>query len=101
MTKFALLIVALMIAIPESASAQLLLDQALGGAVGGGNELGLAARGPVDAATILQSLKQQGYSNINVSPTNSQQYTALNPLGMAVLLTVEPVTGKILSVTPQ
>lgn len=90
-----------MAAFTDKASAQFLLDQALSSSVGGGNELGGVAHSPADADTILQNIKQQGYSNIAVSPTNPQQYTATNPIGMSVLLTIEPITGKILSVTPQ
>jgi hypothetical protein len=89
-------------AIPSGhAHAQLLLDQAVNGAFGGGAELGAAAHSSIDPATVLRNLQQQGYSNIVASPTDPLQYTATAPQGVPVTLTIEPRTGKILSALPQ
>ena len=91
----------LIFAYPASTQAQLLLDQFMGGSAGAGTELGSAAHAPLDTNTIVQRLQQQGYSNINLASTNPQQFTAISPIGTAVVLTVEPMTGQVITVTPQ
>jgi len=94
---------ALLIVVTKSnnVSAQLLLDQTLSNSVGMGTELGSAAQGPLSADAVSRRLQQQGYSNVSVSPTNPQRYTAISPAGIPVILTVEPRTGQVLLASPQ
>lgn len=87
--------------VPIQASAQLLLDQALSGSMGGGAELGAASRQPLDNNLVVQHLQQSGYSNVSPTPGNPHQFTATAPDGTASTLIVEPTTGQILSIVAQ
>ena len=99
--SIAILAASLAIVISGSAQAQLLMDQAAGTAVGGGTELSSAARAPSDVNTITNQLQAQGYSNISVSPNDPHQFTATASGGTAVIVAIDPATGKVLSVVPQ
>lgn len=84
----------------DGALAQELLGQSML-AVGVAGSAAGAAMGVVSSVTIMQRLKTQGYDNINVVPSNPNQFTATYPGVGNVLLTVDPHTGQIISATPQ
>ena len=86
---------------PNCAKAQFLLDQFMSESAGAKNETQALNHKSPSTDEIIGSLQKQGYSDITVSTNNPQQFVATSPIGMHVLLTVEPMTGKIISVTPQ
>ncbi len=83
-----------------AAQAQL-ADEASALALGANLELGSVARAPASPDAIKANLQTQGYSNITVSPNDPSQYTAVAPGGIPVLLSVDKVTGKVISAVPQ
>jgi hypothetical protein len=91
--------------IGHSAHAQLMIDQAMGSAIGGATELGSIPKTAMSPDSILYNLQKQGYTNISViTPTTigtPTQVTATSPAGIPVNLTIDPVTGKVLSALPQ
>ena len=98
---FTALAVSLIVIRSGDAQAQLLLDQFMSSSTGAKTETGSLGHGALSSDAIMQRIQQQGYSDIKVSPTNPQQYTATSPAGTPVLLSIEPATGQVIGVAPQ
>jgi hypothetical protein len=84
--------------------AQTLLDTTVGGmAVGGATELG-SVKQAAPPGVIIGNLQRQGYTNIdNLTPAASggpMHATATAPGGTRVKLTIDPLTGQLVGVTP-
>jgi len=85
------------------AVAQSLVEQGMAGAVGAGALYGATQtfNPSGEDKEILIGLQQQGYSNIVAVPSVPSQYTAFHPSAGPVLVTLDPSTGQILSVSPR
>lgn len=87
-----------------SGKAQGLADMAVGAAVGAGTVGGVSVSPLVDASSIEANLKRQGYTNFTIptpKPNSPYQFTATSPDGTPVTMSVDTLTGGILSVMPQ
>ncbi len=89
--------------VTHNASAQGLIDSTMGLAVGADSELGSVKAAPPSG--IIGGLQSQGFTNISgLAPTpmgTPMHATAISPAGIPVTLTIDPVTGQVLSATPQ
>jgi hypothetical protein len=99
-TLIAAILLFLVSGLSNDVRAQELLGQSMLG-VGVAGSMAGAAMGVQSSLAIMQRIKAQGYENIKVVPTNTNQYTATHPDIGNVLITVEPHTGQIISAMPQ
>jgi hypothetical protein len=94
----------LMLPYPGRVSAQFLSEQAVVGATGAasvGAVYGAAKAVNKPADPNVQLLQNQGYISVVADPSSPSQYRAFDPRQGPVLLTIDPSTGQVISVTPQ
>ncbi len=98
-----ILILIELLAAPQPAFAQMMLDSALGALGAGANEMS-SIRKPLTAGEIINNLSQQGYTQITIAdaPTKGVPLhaTAVSPANIPVDLGIEPTTGAIITAVP-
>lgn len=83
-----------------AAQAQFMTDQLVGNTIGAKAHLNALTQS-TDAATIVTRLRQQGYTDVQINPSNPREATAMSPAGFRVKLLIDRTTGQIISAVPQ
>lgn len=88
----------------QNASAQALIDSAMGIAASSDSDLKIF-KAPPPTSMILNELHRQGFTDVSdLAPTpigSPMKATATSPAGTPVDLIIDPMTGKLLSTTPR